>query len=238
MDLILRNARAVGAEHTLSISASPAARSPRWRQARRRRRNARPRRPAGVAGLCRNPHPPRQVVHPRSRQIGQGRRGRGDRGDRKGQGLFHVRRRSRPRIRTLEKSILQGTTHMRTHLEVDPGVGLRGLDGVMPLLKEYAWAIDLQICVFPQEGLTNNPGTEELIVRSARSRLSCGRWRALRRHAIRAARSTASSNWRATTTSISTSISISARLRKTCRSITSAGAPRNSSMAAGLRSGM
>ncbi len=69
-------------------------------------------------------------------------------------------------VRTLEKSILQGTTHMRTHLEVDPGVGMRGLDGVMPLLKEYAWAIDLQICVFPQEGLTNNPGTEELIVQA------------------------------------------------------------------------
>jgi len=66
--------------------------------------------------------------------------------------------------RTLEKAILQGTTHMRTHLEVDPGIGLRGLDGVMPLVRQYAWAIDLQICVFPQEGLLNNPGTDELIV--------------------------------------------------------------------------
>ena len=66
--------------------------------------------------------------------------------------------------RTLEKAILQGTTHMRTHLEVDPGVGLRGLEGVLPLIKEYAWAIDLEICVFPQEGLLNNPGTDELMV--------------------------------------------------------------------------
>jgi cytosine/creatinine deaminase len=66
--------------------------------------------------------------------------------------------------RTLEKAILQGTTHMRTHLEVDPGVGLRSLEGVMPLIKAYGWAIDLQICVFPQEGLLNNPGTEELMV--------------------------------------------------------------------------
>jgi cytosine/creatinine deaminase len=65
--------------------------------------------------------------------------------------------------RTLEKAILQGTTHMRTHLEVDPGIGLRGLEGVQPLIKEYAWAIDLQICVFPQEGLINNLGTDELI---------------------------------------------------------------------------
>jgi cytosine/creatinine deaminase len=66
--------------------------------------------------------------------------------------------------RTLEKAILQGTTHMRTHLEVDPGVGLRGLEGVLPLIKQYAWAIDLEICVFPQEGLLNNPGTDELMV--------------------------------------------------------------------------
>src|SRR5271156_836072 len=65
--------------------------------------------------------------------------------------------------RTLEKAILQGTTHMRTHVEVDPGVGLRGLEGVLPLIKQYAWAIDLDICVFPQEGLLNNPGTDELM---------------------------------------------------------------------------
>jgi len=66
--------------------------------------------------------------------------------------------------RTLQKAILHGTTHMRTHLEVDPGVGLRSLEGVLPLIKEYAWAIDLEICVFPQEGLLNNPGTDELMV--------------------------------------------------------------------------
>ena len=67
-------------------------------------------------------------------------------------------------IKTLEKSILQGTTHMRTHLEVDPVVGLRSLEGVLPLIDEYKWAIDLEICVFPQEGLLNNPGTDELMV--------------------------------------------------------------------------
>ena len=68
--------------------------------------------------------------------------------------------------RTLEKAILQGTTHMRTHLEVDPGVGLRSLEGVLPLIKEYSWAIDLEICVFPQEGLLNNPGTDELMMQA------------------------------------------------------------------------
>ena len=67
-------------------------------------------------------------------------------------------------VRTLEKSILQGTTHMRTHLEVDPVVGLRSFDGIQPLIEEYKWAIDLEICVFPQEGLLNNPGTDELMI--------------------------------------------------------------------------
>jgi len=66
--------------------------------------------------------------------------------------------------RTLEKCILNGTTHMRTQLEVDPVVGLRGLEGVLPLVDEYKWAIDIEICIFPQEGLFNNPGTEELML--------------------------------------------------------------------------
>jgi cytosine deaminase len=70
--------------------------------------------------------------------------------------------------RALERCILNGTTHIRTHLEVDPGIGLRGLEGVLPLVREYAWAVDLEICVFPQEGLLNNPGTEELIVAALR----------------------------------------------------------------------
>jgi cytosine/creatinine deaminase len=29
---------------------------------------------------------------------------------------------------------------------------------------DYKWAIDIEICVFPQEGLTNYPGTDELLV--------------------------------------------------------------------------
>jgi cytosine deaminase len=66
--------------------------------------------------------------------------------------------------RTLEKAILQGTNRMRTHVEVDPRVGLRGFDAVRKLKRDYAWAIDLEICVFPQEGLLNDPGTEELLV--------------------------------------------------------------------------
>ena len=66
--------------------------------------------------------------------------------------------------RTLENCILHGATRMRTHVEVDPKVGLRGLEGVKALIEPYRWAIDLEICVMPQEGLTNNPGTDALMV--------------------------------------------------------------------------
>jgi cytosine deaminase len=66
--------------------------------------------------------------------------------------------------RTLEKAIVQGTTRMRTHVEVDPRVGLKGFNAVRRLARDYAWALDLQLCAFPQEGLTNDPGTEELLI--------------------------------------------------------------------------
>jgi cytosine deaminase len=66
--------------------------------------------------------------------------------------------------RTLEKAILQGTMRMRTHVEVDPRIGLKSFQAIRRLKKDYAWAIDLEICVFPQEGLLNDPGTEDLLI--------------------------------------------------------------------------
>ena len=72
-----------------------------------------------------------------------------------------VRRRAE---RTLVECILSGTTRMRTQVEVDPAIGMRGFDGVQSLIADYQWAIDIEICVFPQDGLTNYPGTDELLV--------------------------------------------------------------------------
>jgi len=68
--------------------------------------------------------------------------------------------------RTLERAILHGTTHIRTHVEIDPGIGFTGLDGIRQLARDYAWAVDIEICIFPQEGLLNNPGTEERLVQA------------------------------------------------------------------------
>lgn len=65
---------------------------------------------------------------------------------------------------TLVQSILHGTTRMRTHVEVDPGIGMRGFDALRSLVADYKWAIDIELCVFPQEGLINYPGTDALLV--------------------------------------------------------------------------
>jgi cytosine deaminase len=65
---------------------------------------------------------------------------------------------------TLEQCILHGTTRIRTQVEVDPGIGMRGFDAITSLIDDYKWAIEIEICVFPQEGLTNYPGTQELLV--------------------------------------------------------------------------
>ncbi len=63
----------------------------------------------------------------------------------------------------LEQAIAQGTTRMRTHIEIDPAIGLTGFRAIRRLQADYAWAMDLQLCVFPQEGMLNNPGTEALL---------------------------------------------------------------------------
>ena len=64
----------------------------------------------------------------------------------------------------IERAITAGTTRMRTHVEIDPRIGLRGFEAVKALKRDYAWALDLSVCVFPQEGLTNDPGADELLV--------------------------------------------------------------------------
>ena len=66
--------------------------------------------------------------------------------------------------RTLEKCIKHGATRMRTHLELDGGVELRSFEAIEQLRHDYAWAIDIEVCVFPQEGLTNNPRADALLV--------------------------------------------------------------------------
>ncbi len=65
---------------------------------------------------------------------------------------------------TIEQCLLHGVTHMRTQVEVDPNVGLLGFEAIEQLRKDYAWAIDIQPCVFLQEGWTGVAGADENLV--------------------------------------------------------------------------
>jgi cytosine deaminase len=65
---------------------------------------------------------------------------------------------------TLEQCVLHGVTHMRTQVEVDPNSGLLGFEAIEQLRMDYAWAIDIQPCVFLQEGWTGVPGADENLV--------------------------------------------------------------------------
>jgi cytosine/creatinine deaminase len=65
--------------------------------------------------------------------------------------------------RLIENQISFGTTLMRTHVEVDPIVGFLSLRVILALRKEYENLITIQVAVFAQEGITNQPGQREMM---------------------------------------------------------------------------
>jgi cytosine deaminase len=56
-----------------------------------------------------------------------------------------------------------GTTTLRTHTDVDPEIGLRGVLAVAELARDVREAVDVQQVAFPQHGLLSVPGTAELL---------------------------------------------------------------------------
>ncbi|MTH65656.1 amidohydrolase family protein [Paracoccus shanxieyensis] len=65
--------------------------------------------------------------------------------------------------RLVERAILHGTTLMRSFVEVDPRIGFRALDALLRLREDYRFAIDIQLCAFAQEGLTQEPQTIDML---------------------------------------------------------------------------
>lgn len=65
--------------------------------------------------------------------------------------------------RQAELSVAHGTTVIRSHVDVDTEVGLRGIEGVLATREELRDLVDIQIVAFPQSGLICRPGTEDLM---------------------------------------------------------------------------
>ncbi|MHA2176208.1 MAG: amidohydrolase family protein [Candidatus Hodarchaeales archaeon] len=65
--------------------------------------------------------------------------------------------------KVIDNQIKYGTTHIRTHVDVDSIGGLTPLKGLLEVKNSYKGIIDLQIVAFPQEGILKDEGTEELL---------------------------------------------------------------------------
>ena len=60
-------------------------------------------------------------------------------------------------------AIATGTTHIRTFVDIDTEVELRGFEGVMQTRDDFRDALDIQVVAFPQSGMLIRPGTVELM---------------------------------------------------------------------------
>lgn len=69
--------------------------------------------------------------------------------------------------RVLKELVRHGTTAIRSHVDVDTGVGLRGIHSVEDAAGAYGEALDVQIVAFPQDGVLRRPGVLELLREAA-----------------------------------------------------------------------
>ncbi len=66
----------------------------------------------------------------------------------------------------IRMAVMNGTTRMRTHVDVDTIGGLKPLKGLLEVRKKFGRLMDIQIVAFPQEGILRDHGTEELLYRA------------------------------------------------------------------------
>lgn len=68
----------------------------------------------------------------------------------------------------IEAAVARGTTHMRSHVDIDPISGLSNLEAVLGLRERFCDAVSIQIVAFPQSGIVAAPGTAELLEAAVR----------------------------------------------------------------------
>jgi cytosine/adenosine deaminase-related metal-dependent hydrolase len=62
-----------------------------------------------------------------------------------------------------------GTGHLRTHVDITPAFGLKGLEGVLAARDANAHLASVQIVAFPQAGIMRSPGVAELLEEALRN---------------------------------------------------------------------
>ena len=66
----------------------------------------------------------------------------------------------------LRHCIAQGSTVVRSHIDIDPETGLAGVEALLALREKHAGDVELQLVAFPQQGILISPGTAELMDRA------------------------------------------------------------------------
>ena len=69
----------------------------------------------------------------------------------------------------LERMVVAGTSRVRSHTDIDPEVGLRGVEAIRAAASRLDGRITVEQVAFPQSGLLTNPGTAELLEEALRS---------------------------------------------------------------------
>lgn len=71
--------------------------------------------------------------------------------------------------RAARLGIAGGTTHIRTFVDIDTEIGLRGFQGVQRTREALRGALTMQVVAFPQSGMLARPGTLELLDEALRN---------------------------------------------------------------------
>jgi len=70
--------------------------------------------------------------------------------------------------RIVRQAVGHGTTHIRTHADIDPESGLANFEGIMAARDKLKDFVDIQLVAFPQSGLLIQPGALELLEAAVR----------------------------------------------------------------------
>lgn len=63
---------------------------------------------------------------------------------------------------------LMGTTHIRSHIDVDPDIKLRHVEAILKVREKYRGLVDIELVAFPQSGIVKSPGVAELMAEAVK----------------------------------------------------------------------
>lgn len=63
----------------------------------------------------------------------------------------------------IRQIVALGTTRVRSHVDIDPQLGLSNLQAVLAVRDAFSNLIDIEIVAFPQSGVTSRPGMADLL---------------------------------------------------------------------------